>query len=146
VTGIPTDTRLKCLAIHRSNKCWLPLTHPHNGTLVKSCCQRNHSKGQVHRRSSARTHLKIPVIVPVSGIFISIPGVRAPVPRVDAPATIVGTPVTPAAAAATATASPTPHLSGSAVRFSPRGNSKCRRMKAVSQPHMQPGQCLTDPG
>lgn len=65
----------------------------------------------MYRRSPAKTHLKIPVIVPVSGIFISIPEVRASVPRVHAPATTVGTPVTPATAAATATARPTPHLS-----------------------------------
>lgn len=61
----------------------------------------------LRRISSARTYLKIPVIVPVSGIFISIPGVRTPMPRVNVPAAIVSTPIAPATA--TPTAGWTPH-------------------------------------
>lgn len=57
--------------------------------------------------SSARTYLKIPVMVPVSGIFISIPGVRTPIPRVNTPAAVVGTAMTPATA--TPAAGLTPH-------------------------------------
>lgn len=76
---------------------------PHSQTLLK----RHWTNQGLRRIPSARTYLKIPIMEPVSGVFISVPGVRTPIPRVNIPATIVGTAMTPATA--TPAAGLTPH-------------------------------------
>lgn len=85
-------------------------------------------KSMTQKDSLSKIYLKIPIMKPVSGVFISVPGVRTPVPRVNTPATVVGTAVTPATA--TPAAGLTSHQgseSGKSVDFPQVNDQYCRR-------------------